>query len=170
MESLIRKNYSIALSLKDLKHITNGKVNIFLYTDLKNVRHIDELFHPYGCFILLYQQRPNYGHWVTVNRVNGTTIEHFDPYGMGPDDEFKNSNPMNIPHYLSMLISESNYKNVIYNQFMLQAKGKNVSTCGRWAAVRVLMRKKRLADFISLFHDQALEPDFYVTAITLGYA
>jgi hypothetical protein len=170
MEDLIRKNYSIALSLQDLKKICNGKVNIFLYTDLAKAQHIDELFHPYGCFIVLYQQKPNYGHWVTVNRVDKNTIEHFDPYGIRPDEEFKNHNPMNLPLYLSTLITNSGYERTIYNQYQLQGKDKNVATCGRWAAVRVLMRKKRLSEFTDLFHGQKLEPDFYVTAITLGFA
>ena len=170
MENLIRKSYGIALSLQDLKKICNGKVNIFLYTDLAKTKHIDELFHPFGCFILLYQQTPNYGHWVTINRVDDHTIEHFDPYGIGPDEELDGNNPMKIPKYLSALISESPYRNVIFNKHALQEHSAKVSTCGRWAAVRVLMRKKRLASFVSLFHNQQLEPDFYVTAITLGYA
>ena len=166
MEKIIRNQYKKSLSIEDLKKGAEGRVNVWLYEQLKNVHDIDQLFEPYGCCIILYQSSPNYGHWVALLKRKNF-IEHFDPYGYKIDDELRISNPMKLKPYLSNLILNSKYERVVSNIGKFQSKKAGTNTCGRWAIVRCLMKNLSLDKFTDLFHNQHLDPDFYVTALTM---
>lgn len=170
MEKIIRAQYKKALSMDDLRSASNGRLQVFTYEDLYNIKHIDELFYPYNACIILYQSTPNFGHWVTlIRRKNNTTdsLEHFDPYGVKIDDELNGPNRMKFPKLLSRLILKSGIKTIISNVGRFQSQKALVNTCGRWALIRALLKNKSLEEFTNLFHNQKLEPDFYVTALTM---
>lgn len=166
MENIIRKQYKKALSMDELLKASNNRLQVFTYDDLYHVKHIDELFYPHNVCIILYQSSPNFGHWVTLIRRKNT-IEHFDPYGVKIDDELNKSNNMGFPKLLSQLILNSDITRIISNKGRFQSTKPGVNTCGRWALIRALLKNKSLKEFTNLFHNQKLEPDFYVTALTM---
>ena len=84
---------SYSLSDSDIRQILKGKTKVVSNTDLYKYSNIDQLLKPYDNFILLYESKPNYGHWVSVLR-RGNIIEVNDPYGNAKVDEERNSYPL----------------------------------------------------------------------------
>lgn len=136
-----------SLSNEDILKLTDYKCNILIYKQLAEIDNLDDIWKIengiyYPC-IILYETTKNYGHWTCFIRINSRVIEHFDPYNYKVDEELKfvSENYRNkdtaLPH-LSYLISKSNYKTIISNNFRLQQLKKNVSTCGRWCSLRVI--------------------------------
>lgn len=147
---------NIALTNEDVMRLVKDKANIILYSELYKINNIDELLEPHGAFFLLYEAKKHYGHWVSVIRTNQNTIEYFDSYGGFIDHPlswinpaFKKKSHQDYP-YLTKLFYESKYKNLDYNQFRFQKKGGDVKTCGRWAALRILLKDMPLKDFNKL--------------------
>jgi hypothetical protein len=100
------------------------------------------------------------GHYVALCRSvdddNNPSINFFDSYGIIPDDEKKyidkefQSIIGTSYNYLSQLLlhANNNYDEVIeYNQIRFQKMDKNVSTCGRYCAIRVLLKEFPLDQF-----------------------
>lgn len=90
--------------------------------------------------VVLYETQENYGHWVAILRTP-EGIEHFDSYGIVPDNELKWINPQfrarsgqDVKCLLQMLYDTREPIN--YSTHRLQ--GKDSSTCGRWAILRIL--------------------------------
>ena len=90
--------------------------------------------------IVLYEVEPNYGHWVAILETP-EGIEHFDSYGILPDNElqwvpveFRHESGQDVKHLLRMMYATG--KKINYNSHRLQ--GKDTSTCGRWAALRIM--------------------------------
>jgi hypothetical protein len=167
---------SYSLSDKDVLKIVDGKANFITYDQLKYVDSIDELLEPYGSCIILYLTEPNYGHFVSLNLVgpNEDVLEHFDSYGIIPDDELREFNiskevrdEYNEDYpYLLQLMYDSPYE-LSFNEHKLQARKNNINTCGRWAAMRSLLRHLPLEEFVDIFQNNKLgTPDEIVTAIT----
>lgn len=160
----------IALSDKDIMRLIKGKANLLTYTELQKYNNIDQVLGPYSALVLLYETSKNFGHWVCVFKVNENTIEHFDSYGLKPDDElkfipeyFREVNYEEIPH-LTYLLYNSGY-NVIYNEFKLQKKKKGINTCGRWVATRLIYRmipQKVFAKFFLEYNN----PDEIIVQLT----
>ena len=165
MEKIIRYQYKKPLSYSEIKKACNGRINVVTYDSLKG-KTIDYLFNKYNCCIILYQTRPDFGHWVALIR-HPDSIEHFDSYGFSIDQELSVTNPMGFKPMLSQMILDSGVKKIICNRKRLQRMGPSINTCGRWAIIRCLMKDVPLARFTSLFHNQSLDPDFYVTALTM---
>ena len=160
----------IALSDKDIMRLIKGKANLLTYTELQKYNNIDQVLGPYSALVLLYETSKNFDHWVCVFKVNENTIEHFDSYGLKPDDElkfipeyFREVNYEEIPH-LTYLLYNSGY-NVIYNEFKLQKKKKGINTCGRWVATRLIYRmipQKVFAKFFLEYNN----PDEIIVQLT----
>lgn len=171
IEDIVKNQYKKPLSLLDIKKIANGKVRVVVYEDLYKIDNLDQLLYPYGCFVLLYQQSPTFGHWCAVIRHGKGTrayIEHFDSYGISIDREHRfGNNKMQFTPRLTELILDSGYKKVICNKMPLQSKNNLINTCGRWAIIRCLLKQYNLSQFTDLFHNIKLTPDFYVTALTM---
>lgn len=90
--------------------------------------------------VVLYEVMPDYGHWVAVLETP-EGIEHFDSYGILPDNELKwvpewlkHSTGQDMKFILSELLKSN--KKINYNSHRFQ--GKTSSTCGRWAALRIM--------------------------------
>lgn len=142
----------IALSNHNIMDLLDGQVNIVLYPDLHKYKNIDEVLGPYGACILLFEAKPNYGHWCAIIKENNNSIEFFNPYGGFPDDSLKY-----IPHhfakisnqlvpYLSLLLADSPYE-LYYNEFAFQKHKKNIKTCGRHCVFRVMHKHMNIYQY-----------------------
>lgn len=144
--SIINKYKSVALSNFDLLELVKNKANVVLYPDLWKYKTIDELLDPYGACFLLFESKPKYGHWCALLKYDdGETVEFFDSYSGYPDNvlkfipkEFKKKSKQDYP-FLTKLLYESPYE-IEFNDKKFQKNGKNIATCGRHAAVRILFR------------------------------
>lgn len=172
MEDLIKDTKKKSLSNEDILRMCDNKVNIFTYPELLKFNSIDQVLYPHNAAIILYMTRENFGHWVAVIRTADNIIEHFDSYGLKPDKElkfisnyFRRESGQLQPH-LTYLYYKCPYQ-VSYNQYKLQKLKKDVNTCGRFAALRVLLKELPLDNFYKLFQgDKYLDSDDRVALIT----
>ena len=173
MDKVIILSEKVELSDIDILAITKHQTKIITYDKLHNIFDIEEILEPYGSAVILYTTKENFNHWVTLFKVNDTTLEFFDPYGLKVDEELnleikENLRPLDddrIPH-LSDILNNSNYK-LIYNNFRLQKLLKDHNTCGRWCAVRLRFKYIPLKYFIDLFKKNG---DYIVSSLTLLFS
>lgn len=168
-DKYLSNKISKALSDQDILRLINGKAKIVLYPDIKNYKSIDQLLYPYGAVIILYLTRKNYGHWTTLFKLNDNTLEMFNSYGTYIDDDldyipenFRISSGQSYP-LLGWLMYYSPYK-LTYNEHKFQKRGRNINTCGRWVALRLLYRHLSLKEFHNLFKGK--DSDKIVTLLT----
>jgi len=160
---------------KDIQRIVD--CNLIEYSQLYNTDNLDELFVN-DCCVILYRSSPKVAHWCCLLR-NKFGIEFFDPYGELIDsqiDEVKSVNPKYGNNYyhgkqLIKLLIESKYKCLHYNEFRLQKEAKNINTCGRHVAVRLLFKNLSLEQYVkhllTMYPNQS--PDEIVLQITNKY-
>ena len=176
MDNKILSYYeNIALSNKDIFKILKGKGNLVVYPDLIKYKNIDEVLGNDDMCILLFEARKNYGHWCCLWKIDNT-VSFFNPYGGFPDDSLKfipehfaKISNQNYP-YLSILLDESPYQ-LTYNERKYQKHGKDIKTCGRHCAVRLLCRNmddNEYFNYINYFTKKYnIDPDAFVTLITM---
>lgn len=158
MDSELLKVYEdIALSDDQLLNLIDGKAHLVLYPDLVNYSNIDEVLGENEACVLLFEAKPNYGHWTCLHKRDGD-IEFFNPYGGYPDDSLEYI-PMHfrevsnqLEPYLSMLMYDSPYK-LSFNEHKFQHKGSDIKTCGRHCAMRLIYRNLDLAEYTQLMKD-----------------
>ena len=161
-----------ALSGNEMMRIVKNKAKLLTYPQLKQYKTLDDLMKPYGAVILLYLTHPNYGHWVGIIQ-HPDRIEMFDSYGIVPDDElkfasmkFREDNDMISP-YLLNLFAKSGLP-VEYNSDKLQKFAQGVNTCGRWVALRILLRNMDLKEFVKFvkkMRKEGIPPDELVVKL-----
>lgn len=165
----------IPLSGDQIKSALDNKTKILRYRDLLNYDNIDDILKPYNNFVLLYEQKPRYGHWVCVIlHKKSNTLEYYDPYGMFidkvldfVDPTFKNQSGQSYP-YLSYLFENSPYK-IIYNNKKLQEKKNSIATCGRHIISRILLKDISLKKYQDIFKiDRKVNADDKVSFLTAG--
>lgn len=146
----------IALSDKQILRLVNGNANIVLYPNLYKYKSIDQLLSPYNACFILFESRPYFGHWCALIKIDNKTIEFFNPYGGYPDDglkyipeDFRKISNQDYP-YLSYLMINSPY-DLSYNEYVFQKHGKNIRTCGRWSAMRIILKDLTLKEFTKIF-------------------
>lgn len=177
IENIFDQYKAISLSNKEIEKLLDGKCKIVTYPELARIESIDEVLEPFGCFILLYLTKANYGHWCAVIKHNDK-IEFFDPYGgkSMPDEElkqipehFRQRSNQDYPH-LSALLYDSGYP-IEYNNFKFQKHLNGTNTCGRHCAVRCSTKNLSLNDYHQYINDLCkefnLDPDSLVTLLTL---
>lgn len=166
MENKIKQLERVALSNSDLSNLTDNKCKVISYTELLNYKTLDEALGPNGCFIVLYETGPSFGHWVAVIKVNKNLVEHFDPISTKPDKEFKFiSDEYKKNPYLSHLMRESPYK-LSYNEHKFQKNKPGINTCGRHCALRVLLKDLPLEKYKKILTNKKYDSDFLVTVMT----
>lgn len=166
---------SIALSDKDVLKLVEHKARIVTYSELKNYKTLDELLYPYGAVFLLYETRPNFGHWTAIIRLDENTVEFFDPYGTELDGQLKNidkdfrkETDQDYP-YLTKLFIESPY-NLTESEKKFQKLAPGINTCGRWTALRIVFRDLPLKKFAKIFdNSNSDELATYLTLFDLDY-
>ena len=162
LEKIIADYKNVALSDQDVLNLVDGKANIIVYPDLNQYSSLDQILEPYGACFLLYEVKKNYGHWCCLFKTldeQGPLIEFFDSYGGFPDSQrefipyhFRMESGQAIP-FLSYLMLESPYE-LSYNQYRFQKLKDNIKSCGRWCALRILLRNLPLERFKELFYNQ----------------
>lgn len=167
----LKKLISKSLSNYEISMLLNKKVNIVTYPELINYKTLDELLGPNEAVIILYETKKRSGHWTLLFKLDDNTVEHFDSYGIVPDDElefikesYRNISNQDIP-YLSQLLYNSKY-NIEYNEFPLQEKRKNINTCGRHVVVRLLYRDHDIYEYVNMLTNSTNNPDIFVTYFT----
>lgn len=172
MNHLIEKLKSIPFSGNDMMECVGQKTKIVRYRDLHKYKNIEALLYPHNCFVLLYETKPQYGHWVCVILHDNNVIEFFDPYGYFIDDQlsfidkkFRKKTNQNFP-YISKLFLESPYF-IEWNNKQLQKLYKNNSSCGRHVSLRINMRDMPLKEYQKILKTEGgLTPDDKVTYLT----
>jgi len=168
LDTLISKGESIDLSGDDILRICDNKVVIHSYHDLANMDNIDEVLGKYGACIILYETKENFGHWTSLFIRSEGMLEFFDSYGFSMDSELNYAKYNNTP-YLSNLVKASNYK-VVSGSQRLQKLKYDVNTCGRWNAIRIVLRNLNIAQFYELFRNNThYDGDWFATALTYIY-
>lgn len=170
-KELLNKLKAKALSNDEISKMLDGKVKILTYPELSKYKNIDQLLSPHGCAIILYQTKKNFGHWVAIIKQGRNIIEHFDSYGIRPDNELKFTKAnmrrelgQDYPH-LTYLLYHSPYQ-LSFNQYRLQKMQKKISTCGRWSLSRCILKDIPLDQFVKLFKVKGYTPDDIVTMLT----
>jgi hypothetical protein len=170
MDYLINKLKNYPFSGKDIVTACDGHTKIILYSDIHKFKSIDQLLKPYNNAVILYQTKPNYGHWVLLMK-KGNVIEFFDSYGLFIDEqlnfiskEFKKVSHQDFP-YLSNLLLKSKYK-IIYNPVRLQKTDNDISSCGRHVCLRLILKDLSLKDYIKMIKHNKYDPDSLVTYLT----
>src|SRR5208282_3443963 len=116
---------------------------------------IDQLLSPFGCCILLFEAKKDYGHWTAIIKRNNV-IEFFNSYGGDnsglPDAALSMINPEfriisnQIFPYLTKLMYDSPYE-LNYNEFRFQKKGQSIRTCGRHCVIRCLCKNMNIYQY-----------------------
>ena len=168
-----------SLSSLDIKKILNGNVKIIIYPEIVDYKSIDDLLKPYDCVVILYMhnkiQNGYYGHWCCIFRIDDKNIEFFDPYGIFPDDEldynistyFRKESGLEYPLLTYLLFYTGSKYKLSYNEYVFQ--GKNVSTCGRHCAVRLLNKHLSLKEYKKKMDSFKQNYDIIVTIMTNKY-
>jgi hypothetical protein len=172
-QNIISEARKKSLSSVDILNLVDHKAKLILYPELSNYDHIDQVLQPFGVVILLYETKHHYGHWCALIKRNDNTVEHFDSYGYRPDDEldfidsnFRDINNERYPH-LTALLYNSGYV-IEYNDKQLQQHKKDYNSCGRWTAMRIILRYISIEQFIELFKsDSVISSDDLVTLLTI---
>jgi hypothetical protein len=171
MDKLISKLEKVSLSNNDLDRLCDYKVNVVTYDELPDYETLDQLLGPYGACILLYMTDLNFGHWTAIIKINNRSVEFFDPYGYFPDTELQFI-PNDIKHethqderHVAKLLFESPYE-LSFNEHKYQKLKRNINTCGRHCAMRVLFKNMPLKEYNNMMYSTELTPDQLVSVVT----
>ncbi len=164
MEKIVNEFIKHPLSDADIMNICNGKANLVLNSNLYKYKTLDKLTYPYGACILLYDKDDGSpGHWCCITK-NKYGYEYFDSYGYYPDYVLQQ---IGGKSYLLNIISNTK-ENVYYNKTKLQKSRSNVSTCGRYVGMRVLLKDMPLHKFTGMLtKNKYYDADYYITILTL---
>jgi hypothetical protein len=159
------------LSGKDMVQWT--KVPIIYYPDLIGVSSIFDIMSDPDpetgtmSMVLFYETSPGFGHWtcdMIKNDDKGYYIEHFDSYGVKPDDElsyipieFRKINKEYYPQLTALMIKSG--LPITYSQYKFQKKGVGINTCGRWVSWRLFFKDFDISDFYEAFSGLSKELD-----------
>ena len=164
-----------SLSNIDINRALNKQCKIIVYPEIINYRTLNELLYPYDACVILYEFKKNFGHWTTVFRYPNGKVEHFDSYGIEPDEElkfatidFRTKNNEYFPYLTKLLYNSGD--DIEYNNYPLQEHGKNINTCGRHVIVRLLNRHMNIDKYANHIYQLSdkyhVNPDELVTYLT----
>ena len=130
------------LSDTDIQKILGSDTKIIKYSELGHLYDIDQLLpNEKDYCIILYEDRPDRGHWTALLKYNGV-YEHFDSYGVKPDSELKWVSPKmreklgESEPYLTKLVRKEEER-FIHNDVQYQSKDSKINTCGSHVANRL---------------------------------
>ena len=144
-----------SLSAREVLDLLDNKAQFVQYSDLHKIPTIEQLLGPHKKCVLLYQTSKNYGHYVAVWEHNNT-IFFSDSYGGIVDSQLRYvphdlKTELNSNHnYLIKLMYESG-KKVQFNQYKLQSREPDVSTCGRWSVNRLRFPEISIDEYHNIF-------------------
>lgn len=151
----MNEEISKSLSGREVLDLLDHKANLVQYSDLHKISTIEQLLGPHRKCVLLYQTSKNYGHYVAVWEHNDT-IFFSDSYGSKPDAQLNFiphdlKDELNSNHnYLIRLLYKSG-KKVEFNQYQLQSREPDVSTCGRHVVNRLRFPEISIDEYHDIF-------------------
>ncbi|MFM7987408.1 MAG: hypothetical protein ACKPKO_49660, partial [Candidatus Fonsibacter sp.] len=129
-----------ALNDEDIGKILGTAAQIVQYSELRHIDDLDELLTKgLDYCIVLYEERPDRGHWSALSIYNGI-YGHFNSYGNKPDKSLKwfdlnmRRRLNEATPYLTNLLPKRTY---IYNIVKYQDRDNYVNTCGSHAVHRL---------------------------------
>lgn len=151
----MNEDISKSLSGTEVLDLLNNKCNLVLYSDLHNIKSIQELLGEYKKCVLLYHTSANYGHYCCVYE-NNNTIFFFDSYGSIPDTQLNFlprdlKQELNSNHNYLIRLMYNSGKPVEYNQFQFQRREPHITTCGRWCVNRLRFPEISINDYHDIF-------------------
>ena len=119
-----------ALSDSGIRKKLGQDTKVIKYSELAQFEDLHQLLpHPLDCCVILYEDHIDSGHWVGLSKYDGK-YEHFDSYGLKPDQELvwinMKKRKLNQP-YLSNLLQHEPHT---YNTVGYQQSDSGVNTCG----------------------------------------
>lgn len=177
MKEEIEEAKEYPLSDGDIQRLLPVDTNIFTYPQLENITHIDEVFDPHGRAIMLFlTEDDTTGHWIALIR-RGSTIEIYDPYGNAPSQwkkklggsmednrRWRQNRPL-----LENKVKEAGYK-LLWNKEQHQPVSKDINTCGRHSAMRLLFADYSLPEYNrilkKIYKGTGIDADTLATALT----
>lgn len=160
---------SKALSDSDIRQALNNDVNIVKYSELKNMKNIDELLRNDRA-VILFELKKNDGHWCSVVR-NKERIIFTDSYGMFPENEidyipvsFKYVSKQDRGYLLKLLYNQN--LPVHFSQYRLQKLENGINTCGRYCVIRCIMKELNEDEFAKMLKSSEYSPDELVSILT----
>lgn len=179
LRKFINENKKLPLSDKDVVDLVDKKAKVVLYENLHKYDNLNQVFGKFDAIFLMYPTSSlNYGHWVAVLKRNGgKQIEVFDPLGTkGIDDQLNWASPQvkavigNVPQLTRLLLTTPDSVEIINNTTVFQKDNTNVSSCGRWASARIILKKYDLDEFKKTFKGPkaaGIDSDDVVTMLTM---
>jgi hypothetical protein len=166
---------SYSLSDSEIRNFFQGKVNILKFSELTGKTLVDVLGKYLKC-VVLFEDKPDRGHWCLLHVVKGKYLEWFDSYGIIPENEFdyipKSFLKLSMQErgtLIKLLLSSS--LQCRYSQYRLQQLKNGINTCGKWCCVRGLFNDIDENDFHALMTDyKGFSPDQIVNKIYLNLA
>jgi hypothetical protein len=140
---IVNKIERDAMGDDDIRYYTGDGLRIMTLNDISKYNNIVDILPKTKDYIyILYESKPNFGHWVLLTRHNNI-ISYFDPYGYKIDYPIKWASPqmreeLNIKPYLTNLLNKSDF-DIEYNGFIFQNRNNlDIATCGRHCTFRLL--------------------------------
>jgi hypothetical protein len=170
------------LSDSQINTLLDKKVNIVTYEDIHKYDSVDELLGCYKQCIILFCNKPNYGHWTTLficptdgklNYFNsyGDLKSKYEGYPDAPlkliDKKYRKESYQDYP-YLTDLMIESDY-DLEYNPYDFQKLANNIKTCGYWCVLRLFCKEMDDKKFYNFVMENCrslnMEPDEFVVSV-----
>lgn len=155
------------------------KARVMRYADLADYDNIEEVLPTDKSYVfLLYQHRPNDGHFVCIMRY-GKTIEFFCSYGSKIDGPLYWT-PLRARQalgegkpYLSMLLKKASKEfKAVHNPVAFQSKKDGVATCGAYCVMRInqlVNHNQDLHEFIDWMEEIKKETGLSYDEIAANY-
>jgi hypothetical protein len=153
------------LDTNKLNSYLDGKPNIVLQKDIATMNDIEQVFNGNNyAIIFTATNAENDGHFQCIFK-NNKRIYFFDSYGMMVDELINKLIALKRPLFgqnnnlLRLIVNSTYYKQnkVFINTFKYQSNNINVSTCGRYCVLLIILnimfsKKKKSFDF-NTFHN-----------------
>lgn len=168
IDEIARKSDRFPFSDANLRTVMEGKARIMTYRTLMDCNDLEEVLGEHGAVIILYETRPNYGHWCCMYSAAPGLIEFFDPYGFPPDSQLQYCKGMNVYPVLEDMFKRAGVR-CHWSSAKFQKESDSVSTCGRWCSLRIALREINPKAFEEMFLSKRnkLPPDTYATLLTM---
>jgi hypothetical protein len=171
-EQILNQLKKKPLSGREIMEALNNETKIIKYSDMWKYDNINEVLHPFNNAVILYQVRPDFGHWVCIIKHKNNTLEYFDPYGFSIDhpikyikQPFRKQSRQDFPQLIRLFLN-SPY-NIQINHKKIQTFDKKTSTCGRHIIMRLTLKHVPLKEYQKIFkNENGMNGDEKITALT----
>lgn len=129
-----------------------------------------------GPAIFLWRRTPSYGHWCAAWRRRPDVLSVFDSYGARVPDSWERG-PMEQAEELGQerarildAVAGGRWRALEWHDYPMQKKGREIATCGRWAALRLALSELTPREFACAVYAVCraigAEPDDLVVRLT----